>query len=348
MFFAEYSDGKSAKIHQVKVVFKPTELTIEGFDFDLFWNYDELNKVEKTKTNFSVFKGEQFPFESLLFDDVKAFEYLQNIAPNNAVFNESHLKFEKVGTKGYLLGFLGITVVLALFHFIIIPFSIDTIAKNFPKDMEAKLGENYMAIAEQYGFVDEKKTALIKTFAQEINFDTDYDLDFYVVESDMVNAFALPGGKIIVFSALIDSMQNYHQLISLMGHETGHVELRHSLQSIFREQSYQILFSALSGGNNEIIETYIGVASTLNSLHDSRSHEKQADNYALKVLLLNNSDPAGVVQLFQILASGGGDSYIPDILSTHPSAKNRINELQLQIDTISNNTVVQQPILSNS
>ena len=347
MFFAEYSDGKSAKIHQVKVVFKSTQLTIEGFDFDLCWNYDVLNKVEKTKSNFSVFKGEKFPFESLLFDDVSAFEKLQSLAPNNPVFDESHLKFEKAGTKGYLFGFLAITIVLALFHFVIIPFSINTIAKNFPKDMEAKLGENYMVIATQYGIVDEKKTELLKTFAQEINFDTKYDLDFYVVESDMVNAFALPGGKIIVFSALIDSMNNYHQLISLMGHETGHVELRHSLQSIFREQSYQILFSALSGGNNEIIETYIGVASTLNTLHGSRSHEKQADNYALKVLLLNNSDPAGVVQLFEILASGGGDSYIPDLLSTHPSAKNRITELQSQIDTISNDTIIQQPILSD-
>ncbi|MFT6748077.1 MAG: hypothetical protein ACJAZ2_002435 [Glaciecola sp.] len=347
MFFAEYTDGKSAKIHQVKVFFYERNLKIEGFGFDLDWQYDDLNRAEKTKSNFSLFKGDQFPFESLSFDDPNAYEAFQNIAPQSAIFDESHLKFAKAGSKAYVFGFIGIAVVLALFHFVIIPVSVNVIAENFPKDMEAKLGENYIAIAGEYGIVSEKKSELLTTFAQEIDFDTDYDLQFFVVEADMINAFALPGGKIIVFSALIDSMTNYHQLISLMGHETGHVELRHSLQSIFKEQSYSILLSAISGGNSEIIESYIGVASTLNSLHDSRSHEQQADNYALKVLLLNHSDPNGVVELFEILASGGGDSYIPDLLSTHPSAKNRIGELTKQIEELKSPEILQNEVLKN-
>lgn len=331
MFFAEYSDGESAKIHQVKVVFFEQYLTIEGFDFDSKWQYHELNRLEKTNSNFSLFHGDEFPYKSLLFDNLKAFEFFEKIAPASKVLQESHLKFEKAGTKGYVFGFLAITFVLALFHFVIIPHSVKLIAANFPKDMESKLGENYLAIAQQYGFIDSTKTDIIKQFAKKVDFDTNYDLQFYVVESDMVNAFALPGGKIILFTALIDSMTNYHQLISLMGHETGHVELRHSLQSIFKEQSYSILLNSISGGNSEIIDSYIGMASTLNSIHDSRSHEQQADNYALKVLLLNHADPKGVVELFQILASGGNDSYIPDLLSTHPSAKNRIEELQNRI-----------------
>jgi len=339
MCFAEYSDGKSAKIHQVKITFESEYLNIEGFSFNDLWAYSELCKIEKTKTNFTLFKGEEFPFEQLHFDNVKAYEYFRKIAPYCNVLKESHIKFEKNGTKAYLFSIFGIFGVLAFFHFLIIPFSVNVIAENFPKDMEAKLGENYLAIANQYGFIDSVKTNELQRFSEQIDFQTDYDLKFYVVESDMVNAFALPGGRIIVFTALIDSMTNYHQLVSLMGHEAGHVELRHSLQSIFEEQSYNILLSSLSGGNSEIIDSYLGVATTLNSLHGSRSHEKEADSFALKVLLANKGNPKGVVELFEILAKGGG-IYVPDVLSTHPSPEHRIKELNTQIEELSEEEII--------
>lgn len=332
-FFADYSDGKSAKIHQVKVVFTNEHLEIEGFTFNTIWPYHELEKTEKTKRHFSLFRGDKFPYEILSFDDPNAYQYFQNLAPENKVFQEAHLKFDKAGPKAYYWSFIGIVAVLALFHFVLIPFSVNQIAKKFPVDMEAKLGENYLHIAQKYGLMDSAKTATLQEFADELDFQTDYELNFYLVESDMVNAFALPGGKIVVFSALIDSMTSYHQLVSLLGHETGHVELRHSLQSIFRDQSYEILLNILSGGNSKVVESYIGIASSLNSLHSSRTHEQQADNYALKVLLHNHCDPRGVVELFEVLAQGG-ESPIPDMLSTHPSSQNRIEELNAQIQDL--------------
>lgn len=340
MFFAEYSDGKSAKIHQVKVTFGERSLCIEGFGYDHQWDYQALNHIEKTNSHFSITKGEEFPFETISFDDAQAYACFQKIASASEVLQDAHLQFEQAGNKAYAFAVVGIGIFLAVFHFLIIPFSIKIITENFPTDMEAKLGESYMAIATQYGIIDEQKTAALSEFAHQINFDTNYDLQFYVVTSDLINAFALPGGKIVLFTALVDSMTNYHQLISLMGHETGHVELRHSLQSIFKEQSYSVIFNAISGGNSKIINSYLDVASSLNSLHSSRSHEQQADEYALKILTLNQADPQGIVELFEILSSGNESSLIPDILSTHPSPKNRIKELKNQIQQLNENQII--------
>lgn len=334
MFFAEYNDGVSAKAYQVQITFEEDYLRIEGFGFNHRWAYSELIKIEHTKTNFTLFKGDAFPYQQLRFDDASVFNHFQEVAKDCQVLEEYHIKISKGGSKSYVGAILGIFLVLGLIHFFVIPSVVAVVAENFPKDMEAKLGDNYLEIAKRYGYVDSVKTAQLTKITSKVDFQTDYQLDFVVVESDMVNAFALPGGKIIVFTALIDSMTNYHQLISLLGHETGHVELRHSLQSIFSEQSYTILVSSLSGGNSKILESYLDVATTLNSLHGSRSHEQEADDFALKVLLSNNCDPKGVVQLFEILAKGG-DNYVPDILSTHPSPEHRISELNSQISKLS-------------
>lgn len=333
MFFAEYSNGETAKIYQVKVFFERTHLIIEGVGFNYRWDYSELNRAEKSRTTFLIFKGDNFPFENLSFLNLEAFYFLEKIAPEICILQESHFQFERIGKKAYLFGLIGIAIVLSFLHLVIIPFTVKTIATNFPKDMEAKLGENYMGIAEEYGVIDNNKTKIIQCLSGKIDFDTEYDLTFYVVESDYVNAFALPGGRIIVFTALIDSMTSFDQLISLMGHEAGHVELRHSIQSIFREQSYNIVLNAISGGNSEVVSSIIGTASSLNTLHGSRKHEKEADRYALKVLVKNNCDPKGVVELFEILAKGG-ENYIPDILSTHPNPKLRIEELNAQINEL--------------
>lgn len=345
MFFGEYSDGKSTKVEAVEVKFLESELLVTGFNFQFSWDYQQINKTEKTNTHFSLFKGEKFPFEQVVLDDPSAFDYFQKIAPNAAVLKDYHLLFAKKGTKSYLAAIAGIGLVLALFHFLIIPALVTGIAKSFPKNLEQKIGENYFSLANRFGLIDTTKTQLLQEFANKLNFDTDYPLEFHVIESDMVNAFALPGGKIVVFSALLDSMTDYSQLVSLMGHETGHVALRHSLKSIFREQSYAVVLGALTSGNNAMIDGISDMASSLNSLHGSRKFEQQADNYAIKVLTLNHCNPYGAVELFEIFSNLQGQSVIPDFLSTHPSPAARIQELNEQIKALPSAEYIENPKL---
>ena len=71
MFFAEYSNGETAKIYQVMVFFERTHLIIEGVGFNYRWDYSELNRAEKSKTTFLIFKGDNFPFENLFYSKLQ-------------------------------------------------------------------------------------------------------------------------------------------------------------------------------------------------------------------------------------------------------------------------------------
>lgn len=330
MFTAKYSDGKTAKLHRVAVFFQSKQLVISGGNVLETWSYAEISKMEKSKSILGIFKGKQLPLESLFFDDLSAFEKLKIVANGEPFLSESHDKFDQKGLKAYLLGVLGILVVLAGIHFFLIPALVTAIASAFPEDLEQKMGDRYFEILEQTEIINRERTELLQSIADLVDFQTSYPLKFHVIESEMVNAFALPGGKIVVFTGLLDQMTSVDQLVALLGHEVGHVELRHSLKSIFREQSYAIVFSSISGGNNQILDAVVGFTGTLNSLHSSREAEQEADYFGLNVLYQNGLNPNGAVELFELLEKQGS-MRIPEVLSTHAASENRAQELKNRI-----------------
>ncbi|WP_446914219.1 M48 family metalloprotease, partial [Klebsiella pneumoniae] len=81
-----------------------------------------------------------------------------------------------------------------------------------------------------------------------------------------VNAFAVPGGFIVVHDAILDEMEHHEELAGLLGHEIGHVQLRHSTKAIARSLSYYMLLSLLFGDVSGIAAVIVDNASTLNNL----------------------------------------------------------------------------------
>jgi len=157
--------------------------------------------------------------------------------------------------------------------------------------------------------------------------------EYHVVDDAAVNAFALPGGFIFVTRGLLSQMTNEAELASVLGHESGHVAARHSVQQISRQQIATIgvgLGSVLS----PVIAKYsqaAGAGLGLLFLKYSRDDETQADQLGFRYALADGYDTREMISVFQMLQreeqlSGGGR--LPEWQATHPDPGNRIKDVQ--------------------
>jgi len=154
-----------------------------------------------------------------------------------------------------------------------------------------------------------------------------YAWELVVFEDEAANAFALPGGKIGVFTGLLDVAENQHQLATVIGHEIAHVTARHSAARVSTQLATQLGVSVLAQGTG-MDPQLIGMgADLLLTLPFSRADESEGDRLGLDYMARAGFDPRQSVMLWRNMErlSGGGTS---DFTSTHPSPQNRIQELE--------------------
>lgn len=158
--------------------------------------------------------------------------------------------------------------------------------------------------------------------------------EFHVVDSAVVNAFAIPGGQIFITRGLLGRLENEAQLAAILAHECGHVTSRHSAQMISRQQVIGVI-AAIIGTIGEINDDdalrALGVGAQLGgtvfSLRFSRENEYEADMLAIRYMTRAGYDPNALIEVFHILKSLGGNGGI-EWLSTHPLTDNRIRRAQ--------------------
>jgi predicted Zn-dependent protease len=151
-----------------------------------------------------------------------------------------------------------------------------------------------------------------------------------VYETPAINAFALPGGRIAVFSNLIATADTPEELTGVVAHEIGHVANRHSEAQLVRAIGMQLLLSLASGGSGG---NHLGeLASVLAILQYSRDAEREADDYAQKSMASAQIDPLGLKHFFEKIQKLDGDSSIigdlGTMLSTHPVTQERIDAIK--------------------
>ncbi len=161
------------------------------------------------------------------------------------------------------------------------------------------------------------------------------NFDVHVFDSPMVNAFALPGGKIVVFTGLIEKADSPEQVAGVLGHEMAHATLRHGLERIGQSLGMATAISLLIGNTEGVIAAgaqFFQLAS-VNSY--GRAQESAADAEGVRMLHAAGIDPAGLPKFFEILKHEEGD--IPDAISwisTHPQHEDRIEALEKQISSL--------------
>jgi predicted Zn-dependent protease len=152
-------------------------------------------------------------------------------------------------------------------------------------------------------------------------------------DSKDVNAFALPGGKIGVYTGLLKVATTQDQLAAVLGHEVSHVLAGHSASRVSNQMATQLGVGVLSAASG-MDANMIGMgAQLLVLLPFSRGDESEADVLGLDLMAKAGFNPEGAVTLWQNMARAGGEKP-PEILSTHPSDSTRINGLRSRLPQV--------------
>ncbi len=163
---------------------------------------------------------------------------------------------------------------------------------------------------------------------------SDIEWDLAIFESESVNAFAMPGGKIGVFTGILDVTENQHQLATVIGHEIAHVTARHSNERASRASltgvGINVAAIILGGGHSGATYTAqqalsAGAAVGI-SLPHTRGQESEADIIGLEYMAKAGFDPRESVPLWQRM-DASSDKAPAEFLSTHPASETRIENL---------------------
>jgi predicted Zn-dependent protease len=159
---------------------------------------------------------------------------------------------------------------------------------------------------------------------------------FRVVNSNEVNAFALPGGFVYVNSGLIARTSNLSELAGVLSHEIGHVVERHTVEQRERAQGANLLAAILLGNSSPIAQAGAQIGGTALFAHYSRDAEREADRDAVHFMVQSGYDPRGMVTMFQKLLEerqsqpGAVDRWF----STHPLTEERVEIVRQEIAQI--------------
>jgi len=145
-----------------------------------------------------------------------------------------------------------------------------------------------------------------------------YNWEFNLVESPEVNAWCMPGGKVVVYTGILPITQNEGGLAVVMGHEIAHAIANHGGERMSQGLLTELGGVALNVALKEVILPY------------SRLHENEADHLGLIFMAMAGYDPNIAVGFWERMAKQGG-AKPPEFLSTHPSDQTRINKIKAEI-----------------
>ena len=172
--------------------------------------------------------------------------------------------------------------------------------------------------------------------------DSRFKYEVHIAQDDSPNAFALPGGVIVVHTGLIAATTRAEELAGVLAHEVQHVELRHSLRGVIKDMGLRGLWAFVMG---DLGGSLAGQAALeLTSLRFSRSDEREADEHGFDALVAAGIDPAGMPAFFKTLGQKAGGQ-VPAFLSTHPASEERDRELSQRLATVSQRTF--EPLASH-
>ena len=164
-----------------------------------------------------------------------------------------------------------------------------------------------------------------------------FPFSFAVLEDKSVNAFALPGGPMFIFSGLVRNVDNEAQLAAVMAHEMAHVVLRHGTHEASKANLIKlpVLLAGEALGNQSLLTTLAGLGASGLILKYSRDAERDADALGAHIMASAGYDPAEMARFFNKLNSMGGRS--PGwtaFFSDHPNPGNRERAIQAEAQTI--------------
>lgn len=205
------------------------------------------------------------------------------------------------------------------------------IADYIPVEQEQMLGEMVFASAtdsmklRQTGYDYE----VLRSIGARLTQGSVYEYQWYIADTDEVNAFAIPGGYVVANTGLLQKAESAEEVAGVIAHEVQHVEQRHSLENIIYDLGWQASIALMVGDASSLWVTQ--ALTELSGLKFSRELETDADLKGLAALHQAQIAPQGLVTFFEKLAKEEASVDLPAFLSTHPPSEKRSAILQTAI-----------------
>lgn len=205
---------------------------------------------------------------------------------------------------------------------------------RIPADWEQRLGQSaYQDFLVQQTVIKEgPSVAAVHEISQRLVEHipkNPYAFEISVVKNDLVNAFALPGGYVVVFTGLLEKAQSGEEVAGVLSHEFSHVLRRHGLERIVKQLGVVAVLGIIFGDQQGLAGVMKQVGVELLSLKFGRAQETEADVTGLQLLHRARIDPAGMISFFQRLSEQ--EQGRVEWLSTHPMSAARAERLKKEI-----------------
>jgi predicted Zn-dependent protease len=163
-----------------------------------------------------------------------------------------------------------------------------------------------------------------------------FSWEYRLVRSRQVNAFCLPGGKVVVYTGIVPVCETEAGLATVMGHEIGHALAHHGAERMAQQQMMAVLQQSAAASLDNLSERQrmevmlaLGAGSQFGVLLPfSRRHESEADHIGILLMATAGYDPKASVAFWQRMTKATGSSKTPEFQSTHPSHEHRVRDLQ--------------------
>ena len=339
VFEALYYNGNSSFGNKATIHLLESSIKIDIGTETILWNSSELSIRESFfNKGKSVLKyGSSFPYPALEISGAEFPVYFERSYPSIKIKQTDISVFQNTGNRAIVLIILGVLGIILLAYFVFIPFVAEQVAKRIPMRYEIAMGDKMFEQLSNSFDVDSEQTILANSFFHQLKIPESYPVNITVVHSEISNAFAFPGGHIVVHDNMFKLMKSKEEFAALLCHEYSHIEQRHITRSLFRNLGTYLVISLLLSDVNGIMAVLLENADNLKSLSYSRKLEQEADEKGLQLMNLAAQNPEGMIQLFKHLEKANeGSPEIPEYLSTHPMLEGRMKNIK----QLSKNSVI--------
>lgn len=246
---------------------------------------------------------------------------------------------------------IGVGAVIAVVALVIgaialVPTMLASSTATLPARIDRELGDAAMAQVELSG--EELDDPVVLAFLRGVvdrlapsASRHDFELRVHLVESEQVNAFALPGGQMVVFTGLLRRAETPDQVAGVLAHEIAHVTLRHGIRNVAHRAGLVLAIQLLLGDASGWAELAGDAAVLAQSNGYSREQESAADAEGARMMIASGLDPEGMASFFRLLQEEPGSDVADAMswLSTHPDLPSRVAHIEALRRTMAPNSV---------
>ncbi len=320
-------DGRTAHREPVTIIVTGGGLHVTRDDGDAFlWSFAELRRVTPLGNEALRIERKAEPVETLTVTEPGLPEAAPALGKSRAAFDAAaRSTFGRVVAGA---------IVVAVIYFFGLPALAGVVAPHVPLAWEEQLGSGMVqqmvpADARCHDSLGQAVVEEIVARLVSVVPGSPYRFRVTLADDSIINAFAAPGGYVVVNRGLLEATRTPEELAGVLAHEIQHVVNHHATRAMIREIPLQVAASAISGGGNALGALASRAVGTLGVLRYHRGDELEADRDGVRMLQTARVDTKGMIDFFRTLSlQDAGQPRAVAYLSTHPQTADRISELR--------------------